>query len=119
MKVVEVLGKNHLEYSHTELESLLNKMDRVTLYRVLKDFEETGLVHKIIDMGGVTRFALCKHSCPDGNHSDNHVHFNCQDCNKVFCMDKIVVPELRMPKGYRAMGAHTLLYGLCSNCSAN
>ena len=118
LNVIKVLANTHLAYAHAELESLFNKMDRVTLYRILKDFEDAGLVHKIIDVEGITRFALCKHSCPDGTHADNHVHFNCQRCHKMYCLEKIQVPVLKVPRGFNAMGAHILLYGLCNSCGA-
>src|SRR4051812_9100106 len=88
VSVIEVLEKSGLAYAHAELEALYKKMDRVTLYRVLKDFEDAGLVHKIIDMQGVTRYALCRHSCPGEHHADEHVHFNCESCRKVFCLEK-------------------------------
>ena len=117
LNVIKVLSSSHTAYSHSELEALFGSMDRVTLYRILKDFEDVGLVHKILDVQGVTRFALCKHSCPDTHHADEHVHFNCSSCHKVFCLDKVHVPELKMPGGFKVMGLQTLIYGLCKHCN--
>ena len=117
LNVIKVLDSSHLAYSHSDLESLFSKMDRVTLYRILKDFEDAGIVHKIMDIDGVTRFAICKSTCPDGHHTDDHVHFNCKACHKMFCLEKVQVPHLKMPQGFKAMGLHTLIYGLCENCS--
>jgi len=116
--VIKVLGSGHLAYAHAELEMLFSDMDRVTLYRVLNDFEEAGLVHKIIDGEGVTRFALCKHDCPGEHHVDEHVHFNCEQCHKMFCLDNVQAPEIKIPKGFKIKMAQTLLYGLCETCSA-
>ena len=115
--VIKVLGSTQLAYSHAELELLFDDMDRVTLYRILKDFEDAGLVHKIMDIDGVTRFALCRHSCPDGTHSDDHIHFNCQECHKMYCLEKIQAPLLKIPPGFKALGSHTLVYGLCRDCN--
>jgi len=117
LSVIEELGSSQLAYAHAELESIFSDMDRVTLYRVLKDFEDAGLVHKIMDMEGVTRFALCKHTCPDEHHVDEHVHFNCSNCDKVFCLEKVHAPILRSPAGFKAVGSHTLIYGLCRECN--
>lgn len=117
MSVIEMLGRAGVALSHAELESLFDKMDRVTLYRILKDFEDAGLVHKVIDMQGVTRYGLCRHSCPDEHHTDEHVHFNCESCHKVFCLEKVASPAVKMPAGFKATGRHTLIYGLCRNCS--
>jgi Fur family ferric uptake transcriptional regulator len=117
-EVIKALEKKHIAYSHAELETIFGNMDRVTLYRVLNDFEQVGLVHKIIDLEGVTRFALCQHSCPGEVHADEHVHFNCESCQKIFCIDKVELPELKMPDGFKARGLHTLIYGLCDSCNA-
>lgn len=117
LKVLEVLQSGHLAYSHTEMEATFSKVDRITLYRVLKDFEEAGLVHKIIDMEGVTRFAVCKHSCPDTTHSEDHVHFNCQKCHKMFCLEKVHTPTIKLPAGFTSIGINTLIHGLCKHCA--
>ena len=118
VSVMEVLGKSHEAYAHADLEALFSDMDRVTLYRVLNDFEESGLVHKIIDMDGVTRFALCKHSCPGTHHADEHVHFNCQGCHKMYCLENVSPPSFSIPTGFKALGQNTLVYGLCKSCAA-
>ena len=118
LNVIQVLKGSHLAYSHSELESLFSKMDRVTLYRILKDFEDAGLVHKIVDMEGVTRFALCSHSCPGEQHDDNHVHFCCQSCHKMFCLEKVHAPVVKIPRGFKAAGLQTVIYGLCEQCNA-
>jgi Fur family transcriptional regulator, ferric uptake regulator len=117
LEVIKILANTQQAYAHAELESLFD-MDRVTLYRILKDFEDAGLVHKIIDIEGVTRFALCRHSCPDGHHVDDHVHFNCRSCHKMFCLEKVQAPHIKMPVGFTATGSHTLIYGYCKSCSA-
>jgi Fur family ferric uptake transcriptional regulator len=118
LTILEELGSNRQAYAHAELESIFKDMDRVTLYRVLNDFEETGLVHKIIDIGGVTRFALCKQDCPDKHHTEDHVHFNCQQCNKMFCLEKIAAPVVKLPEGFKTEGSNTIVYGLCKTCNA-
>ena len=118
LSVTKVLADSHLAYSHAELEDRFGDMDRVTLYRVLNDLEQAGLVHKIIDMDSVTRFALCKHSCPGEHHAEDHVHFNCRACHKMFCLEKVQAPVMKVPQGFKAAGANTLIYGVCSACNA-
>lgn len=118
VNVIKVLSRNHLAYSHAELESLFSKMDRVTLYRILNDFEDAGIVHKIVGVDGVTRYAICNSSCPEGHHADDHAHFNCEACHKVFCLEKVHVSQPEIPDGFKATGLQTLIYGLCNHCSA-
>ncbi|MBE2289978.1 MAG: transcriptional repressor [Chitinophagaceae bacterium] len=117
MKVLEELTGTGQALSHTELESTFSKVDRITLYRVLKDFEEAGLVHKIIGPDGVTRFAVCRHNCPDETHTEDHVHFNCTNCHKVFCLEHTHNPDLRLPTGFKISGIQILVQGICKHCS--
>ncbi len=118
LSVMKVLESKRQAYAHADLESIFIDMDRVTLYRVLNDFEETGLVHKVIDMDGVTRFAHCGHSCPGGHHADAHAHFNCQVCHKMYCLENAPIPSFDIPKGFMATGQNILVLGLCKNCGA-
>ncbi len=118
LSVIEVLSEGNQAFAHAELEKIFDTMDRVTLYRILNDFEYVGLVHKIVDAEGITRFALCKKSCPDKHHTDDHVHFNCQICHKMFCLDKVHEPQINLPNGFKAERLQTLIYGLCNSCNA-
>jgi Fur family ferric uptake transcriptional regulator len=117
MKVLEELGNTHQALSHTELEATFSKVDRITLYRVLKDFEESGIVHKIIGNDGVTRFAVCKHNCPDETHTEDHVHFNCTRCQKMYCLENTHTPAINLPAGFIATGINTLIQGVCKHCT--
>lgn len=117
VKVLDELSSTHLALSHTELESTFNKVDRITLYRVLKDFEESGIVHKILDLEGVTRFAICKHDCPDETHTESHVHFNCERCHKMFCLEHTHTPSIKLPSGFRPTGVNTVVQGVCKHCA--
>ena len=115
--VIRELGNAHLAWSHAEMEAIFSKMDRVTLYRILKDFEDAGLVHKIIDRQGLTRFALCNHACPTEHHIDDHVHFNCNVCHKMYCLDAVPAPVVKIPPGFESEGINLLIYGICKACN--
>ncbi|MCF8449884.1 MAG: transcriptional repressor [Taibaiella sp.] len=117
LKVLEELSNTQQALSHTELEATFNKVDRITLYRTLNDFEESGIVHKIIGPDGITRFASCKHDCPDVTHTEDHVHFNCSRCHKMFCLEHTHTPAIKLPSGFAATGINTLVHGICSNCA--
>jgi Fur family transcriptional regulator, ferric uptake regulator len=117
LKVLEELSNTQQALSHTELEATFNKVDRITLYRALKDFEESGIVHKIIGPDGTTRFAVCKHDCPDETHTEDHVHFNCLRCHKMFCLEHTHTPVIKLPQGFTATGINTLVNGICRDCA--
>ena len=47
--------------SHGDLETLFGeRFDRVTIYRTLKTFVEKGIIHKVLDDEGGTKYALCR-----------------------------------------------------------
>lgn len=104
--------------SHADVEgSLGKKYDRVTLYRTLSSFLESGIIHKVPDDSGTAHFAMCAEECSQHVHYDNHVHFKCNQCNQSKCLNEILVPTLSLPKGYKASSSSLLIEGICSSCN--
>ena len=97
------------------LTQLDGSCDRVTVYRVLDRLLEEGYVHKVVDVDGVMRFAACR-SCEEEHHQHHHVHFSCQECGTVSCLEDIE-PSVKLPDGYRISEANFTLSGLCPKCS--
>lgn len=118
MKVLEVFLDKDEAMSHAELERELEETDRVTLYRTLKKFEESGIIHKAIDGTDTARYALCHGACEHHHHEDNHAHFNCEKCGKTFCLDNVEVPTFKLPNGYSQESAHLIIKGTCELCIA-
>jgi Fur family ferric uptake transcriptional regulator len=107
--------------SHHFIErQLVAQFDRVTLYRTLKTFEEKGLIHRIANDRDVIEYALCKEDCHehDHKHSDNHAHFRCEKCHKTICLDKVGIPDLHIPDGFKPRDFQLLVSGICNHCSA-
>lgn len=102
--------------SHQDLESEINAIDRVTLYRTLNSFEEKGITHKILDQNGVAKFALCKSECSEHHHHDNHFHFHCNNCNKTFCLDESLKQEIKLPNNFLMQDVRLNVRGLCDSC---
>jgi Fur family ferric uptake transcriptional regulator len=101
--------------THT-VEASFDNIDRITLYRTLKTFEEKGLIHSVVDSNGVTKYAMCEDGCTSDHKHDEHVHFHCQKCDEVVCLDGLKVPSLDLPKGYKADKANLIVTGLCDKC---
>ncbi len=102
------------------LENQLGKSaDRVTLYRTLRTFEDKGILHRVADDGENIRFALCRDTCTEHYHADNHVHFTCQSCKHTFCLDHVTIPEVKLPGQYTVSSMQFIVSGLCPNCSSN
>ncbi|WP_207424843.1 Fur family transcriptional regulator [Desertivirga brevis] len=118
LSVLEVLTSRDAATSQPDLEQILGKeVDSVTLYRTLKTFEEKGIIHKVIDMNGTAVYATCKESCTEHEHKDEHVHFNCTVCYKVYCLEDFKLPEINMPEGFNPSSVNLVVYGICESCN--
>ncbi len=113
IRVLTLLRQAPTSLTHTEIESSLGDLplDRVTLYRVLDWLVESGLAHKNIDAHRVYRFSAAS----DGEHK-THVHFRCELCGGVFCLNAAppAVPEL--PDGFSLSHMDFDLRGRCATC---
>jgi len=114
--VLDYLLKQTSAVSLTDIELSLEKTDRVTLYRSIKTFEKRGLVHRIDDGTGITKFALCQPACTINGHHDLHVHFYCTHCRETHCLPKTQIPEVKLPGGYERQETSLVVKGLCPSC---
>lgn len=114
--ILDYLLKQTNALSLTDMEVSLEKTDRVTLYRSIKTFEEHGLVHRIDDGTGITKFALCQPLCTVDGHHDLHVHFYCMNCGETHCLPKTQIPEVKLPAGYERRETSLVIKGLCPEC---
>lgn len=113
----EMIATNHA-LSHSVLEKTFRKkFDRVTIYRTLNTFVEKGIIHKIPDDSGGVKYAVCSDSCEPHSHDDNHVHFKCNECGQTECIEDVVIPEIKFPKGYKVTEISFLAKGICPKCS--
>lgn len=110
------LNNTHaLSYSDIEKEVAAN-YDRVTVYRTLKSFLDKGIIHKILDDTGGLKYGLCSDLCTNAGHQHDHVHFKCTHCGQTSCLDKVEIPCINLPSGYRVDEINLLIQGTCSNC---
>ena len=92
------------------------KFDRVTIYRTLQTFMEKGIIHTIPTSDNSIRYALCKDDCSEGHHHDHHIHFDCTECGNTYCLDDVVTPDIKLPRGYYASQVDVVVQGICKNC---
>jgi len=118
---IDVLGLFHEKQravSIKDLEENLPGYDRVTLYRTLNSFAENGLVHKIPDDSGFASYGLCHSTCTSTAHQHNHIHFKCNSCGTVECMDKeIQLPDYTLPGNYSSSEVDIIINGVCGKCN--
>lgn len=110
-----------LEQSHAvslnELEGQMSHSDRVTLFRTIKTFEEKGLVHRIEEGSGISKFAMCSDDCEVSCHHDLHIHFYCNSCKETYCLPKTHVPEVSLPNKFKLQEINLMAKGICDKCS--
>jgi len=92
------------------------KFDRVTVYRTLQTFVEKGIIHTIPTTDNSVRYALCKDNCIGGHHHDDHVHFICLQCGTMLCLEEVVVPEIKIRRGFSMNEIEVVVKGICLDC---
>jgi len=117
LKILEVLEKspNHHLSAEDIYRILIEQNDEVgvaTIYRVLSQFEESGIVQKLNFENNQAVYELCG--------LEHHDHLVCVKCNKIieFQDDVIEKHQLQIAKkhGFELTDHSLYLYGLCKDC---
>ena len=116
--ILEMITQSSAAMSHNEIQTVLeDSCNRVTIYRILDRLVEDGLLHKIVDTNGVSKFAAC-HQCSHKQiHAHNHVHFSCSVCHKVTCLEDLI-PAFEMPPNYTVTEMNFVVSGICAGCNS-
>lgn len=116
-KILELFLSSNGALAHGDIEKRTGeKFDRVTVYRTLQTFLEKGIIHTIPTADNVVRYALCKETCSEGHHHDDHVHFVCSVCNTTICLDDVLIPAVRLPEGFVSEEQQMIVRGVCKDC---
>lgn len=116
-KILELFLKSPGALAHADIEKNTDAaFDRVTVYRTLQTFVDKGIIHNIPTTDNSIVYALCKDDCEQGHHHDNHVHFTCDHCGKIICLDDVIVPEVKLPFGFKPKHAEMVVNGTCGDC---
>lgn len=114
--VVRALAAASAPMSLIELEQELITLDRSSISRVLSLLASAHLVHALEDGRGITKYELC-HADHDCSLADQHAHFYCEKCNRVFCFESVAAPVVPLPEGFTVNSVNFMLKGLCPDCS--
>jgi Fur family ferric uptake transcriptional regulator len=116
--ILQVFLNKNFALSHSDIEEeMRDNFDRVTVYRTLKTFLEKGIIHKVLDDEGTTKYALCKEACAHHGHHHEHVHFKCIECGLTNCLEELQIPVLKLPEGYSRLETNLLVQGICQVCN--
>jgi Fur family transcriptional regulator, ferric uptake regulator len=115
--ILSLFLQNERALSYSDIEKkIAASYDRVTVYRTLKTFLDSGMIHKVLDDGGSLKYALCDMSCSTNEHHHEHVHFKCTSCGQTNCLDQVAIPSIQLPNGYSASELNLLIQGVCDKC---
>ena len=115
--IQELLIQQKNAMSQQDIQTLSEGVcDRVTIYRVLDRLLEEGVIHRTIGIDGVARFAPCSKCDANHSHHHNHVHFNCEKCQEVTCLEN-VVPDFKLPRNYTMKEVNFTVSGVCAKCN--
>ena len=113
--VLEILLEQKTAISLSELEEKFAQVEKSTLYRTLKTFEEKKIIHSIDDGSGSVKYAVCHDTC-ECNPDDLHVHFHCTKCKKTYCLNDIPIPIITLPGSFTLESVNMVVKGACPNC---
>lgn len=114
--ILEIIKNSEVALSHSEIQKLNQEScDRVTIYRILDRLVAEDVIHKIATPDGTVKYASCNHNHDAHQHAHNHVHFSCEKCLSVTCLDT-VEPTYNIPENYLVKEVNFTLSGLCPNC---
>jgi len=113
--IIEIFESCSSALNQESIEKMLNdKMDRATIYRILKSFCEDGKLHKVLGDDGISYYALCK-SCENEHHHHDHFHFRCESCNELICLKEEI--KLSLPTGFTMKNCNLVITGTCPKCN--
>ena len=115
-EIQKLIANSAVALSQAEIQSATKGLcDRVTIYRILDRLTEEGLIHKVLNIDGVMKYAACAQTCAAG-HKHNHLHFSCQKCKSVTCLVNIE-PLFKLPAAYKVVEMNFTLSGFCPKCA--
>lgn len=103
-------------FSLSDLETVLETVDRSTLFRTITLFHTHLLIHSIDDGSGSMKYSICSDNCMC-SLGELHVHFNCTHCHKTFCLESISIPTVQLPENFILESVNFVMKGLCDQCS--
>lgn len=117
VKIMALLLAQTSAVSHLEIEAAQadqDKIDRVTVYRILEWLIANTLAHKILGTDRIWRFRANDKQ----NRHPHHAHFKCENCHEIYCLDEVGTTRkaLHLPAGYSISAIDVTIIGRCEQC---
>jgi len=117
-EILTIFKRSNFALSYNDIERQINKkIDKATVYRTLKKFEEKKIIHAIYDHTNTVKYALSQACCANTKNICNHAHFRCSNCQQTFCIEGVSLPSIELPDGYSISQSSLLVEGVCQDCN--
>jgi len=97
-----------------ELLASKNRIDRVTVYRILSLFKQRGIIREITSVGGVNFIEMATQENPV------HPHFSCRSCGMLSCLEPLTFSQahqlISAKEDYSVDHIEINISGICSGC---
>jgi len=114
--VLAIFSKYNNAIPLSIVEKELKEYNRITLYRTIKIFLEQGIIHEITISGEESNYAICQEECDTIAHHHHHIHFKCNNCGIIFCVEVDKFPTIILPE-YKIEHLEIQATGLCQSCN--
>tara|TARA_B100000524_G_scaffold152844_1_gene77477 strand:+ start:1226 stop:1639 length:414 start_codon:yes stop_codon:yes gene_type:complete len=115
LNLLTKIQNNGSAMSYSNIQSTMQPIDRVTLYRTIEKLKEKGIIHTAFQSNNEIYYAICGMDCSSENHIDNHIHFKCLKCETVTCEDVLNSLNISLPK-HEIHNISVNVKGICEVC---
>ena len=116
VEILRTLISSDTALSEQELrQKMMHDYDRTTVYRTLRNFLALGIIHSVAIEGNDVRYAITRKS--ECYSEDVHVHFHCNKCTGVFCLEADIFTKPVLPEKFSAKNFDLIIDGVCDKCN--
>lgn len=114
--ILDILAQAAAALTENEIKAKLDSThDRTTFYRSFKTLIDNNLVHRIVVDNLLVKYALN----PRSYNSGEHVHFYCNRCDSILCIENAHLTGISLPTGFEADETEVIIKGTCKSCKLN
>lgn len=116
--IMLLMNRDYALAEHEIKAQLAGDYDRTTIYRTLKTFLKYAIIHRIVDENSTARYVLNKElTRQSADYYKEHIHFKCERCGRLFCLEDIPVKRYQLPEGFTRKKSEFLIVGICQECN--
>ncbi len=116
LRLLEILDGASIPLSERDIELRMGMTcNRTTVYRNLTTLVGKGIAQRILSDDSVKYKIL--HGGDGSSRKHDHVHFQCRSCNRVLCLEDLMVKDYILPEGFSKIENQFLIVGICKDCN--